>query len=142
MTGDLGAGQPCPQGDCPQGDSCASVVMARVACVTTVGGLSTEVTACSVGTWWPGTGASPLDSSYCRTLQHGAAIERQDEKNAFLKHLAFHHQEKEGDVGAFSFTLEEVHSQPLSRLCSESVHIHHDPCQVPMNSKAEWSEWW
>ena len=69
-----------------------------------------------------------------------AAIERRDEKNAFSKPLAIHHQEKEGDVGAFSFTLEEVHSQPLSRLCSESVHIHHNPCQVAMNSKAEWHQ--
>ena len=43
-------------------------------------------------------------------------------------------------MGAFRFTLEEIHSQPLSRLCSESVHIHQDTCEVTMNSKAEWHQ--
>ena len=26
------------------------------------------------------------------------------------------------------------------RLCSESVHIHHDTCEVTINSKAEWHQ--
>ena len=30
--------------------------------------------------------------------------------------------------------------KPLLRLCSESVHIHNNQCEVPMNSKAEWHE--
>ena len=41
---------------------------------------------------------------------------------------------------AFRFTLEEVHRKPLNRLCSESVHIHNNQCEVPMNSKAEWHQ--
>ena len=40
----------------------------------------------------------------------------------------------------FRFTVEEVHSQHLSRLCSESVRIHKDTCEIPMNSKAEWHQ--
>ena len=38
------------------------------------------------------------------------------------------------------FTLEEVHGKPLPRLCSESVRIHNNQCEVPMNSKAEWHQ--
>ena len=80
------------------------------------------------------------DSGYCRTLSHVAAVEKRDKENAFSKHLAIYHQEREGDVYAFKFTLEEVHSQPLSRLCSESVRIHTNTCEIPMNSKAEWHQ--
>ena len=40
----------------------------------------------------------------------------------------------------FRFSVEEVHSKPLSRLCSESVRIHNDTCEIPMNSKAEWNQ--
>ena len=39
-----------------------------------------------------------------------------------------------------SFALEEVHNQPLTRLCSESVRIHNNNCKIPMNSKAEWHQ--
>ena len=76
------------------------------------------------------------DSGYCRTLSHVAAVEKRDKEKAFSKHLAIYHQEREGDMYAFKFTLEEVHSQPLSRLCSESVWIHTNTCEseIPMNS--------
>ena len=57
---------------------------------------------------------------------------------AFAKHLAIHHPEQEGNIDSFRFKLVETHSQPLSRLCSESVHIHTSKAQIPMNSKAEW----
>ena len=40
----------------------------------------------------------------------------------------------------FKFTLEEVHGKPLTRLCSESVHIHNNKCDIAMNSKAEWHQ--
>jgi len=80
------------------------------------------------------------DSGYCRTLQHLKAIERREEENAFAKHLAIYHKEREGDREAFKFTLEEVHSQPFTRLCSESCHIHSNNVVTPMNSKAEWHQ--
>jgi hypothetical protein len=144
VTGDLGAGQPCPQGDCPlclSGDGQGGLRHHRSGAV-----YRGDCLICGdlVARYWGESG----DSGYCRTLQHVAAIERRDEKNAFSKHLAIHHQEREGEVGAFRFTLEEIHSQPLSRLCSESVHIHQDTCEVAMNSKAEWHQpvvprgWW
>ena len=44
------------------------------------------------------------------------------------------------EVLTFRFSVEEVHSKPLSRLCSESVRIHNDTCEIPMNSKAEWNQ--
>ena len=78
------------------------------------------------------------DSAYCRCQQHKSAILNRDENNAFSKHLAIHHPEQEGNIDAFRFKLVETHSQPLSRLCSESVHIHTSEAQIPMNSKAEW----
>ena len=40
----------------------------------------------------------------------------------------------------FRFSVEEVHSKPLSRLCSESVRIHNDTCKIPMKSKVEWHQ--
>ena len=69
-----------------------------------------------------------------------SAVERRDKENAFAKHLSIYHQEREGDVGSLKFTLEEVHSKPLPRLCSESVRIHNNICEIPMNSKAEWHQ--
>ena len=39
----------------------------------------------------------------------------------------------------FRFTLEEVHGQLLSKLCSESVRIK-NTCEIPMNSKTEWNQ--
>jgi hypothetical protein len=59
---------------------------------------------------------------------------------SFSKHLAIYHQEREGEVLTFRFTVEEVYNMPLSRLCSESVMIHNDTCKIPMNSKAEWHQ--
>ena len=44
------------------------------------------------------------------------------------------------EVLTFRFSVEEVHSKPLSRLCRESVRIHNDTCEIPMNSKAEWNQ--
>ena len=41
---------------------------------------------------------------------------------------------------AFRFTLQEVHSQPISRLCSKSARIHNNTSEIPMNSKAEWHQ--
>ena len=70
-----------------------------------------------------------------------SAVQRRDKENAFAKHLSIYHQEREGDATAFKFTLEEVHSKPLPRLCSESVRIHNNNCDIPMNSKAaEWHQ--
>ena len=68
------------------------------------------------------------NSGYLRTSQHVMAIRRRDGENAFSKNLSLHHPEREGDVGAFKFTLEEVHKKPLPRLCSEIVHIHNNRC--------------
>ena len=44
------------------------------------------------------------------------------------------------EVLTFRFSVEEVHSKHLYRLCSESVRIHNDTCEIPMNSKAEWNQ--
>ena len=136
VTGDMGAGQPCPQGDCPlclTGDGKGGLSHHRSGAVYKGDCLICEE---QVAKYWGESG----DSGYCRTSQHIKAIERRDEENAFSKHLALYHPDREGDVRAFRFTLEEVHRKPLSRLCSESVHIHCNKCAVPMNSKAEWHQ--
>ena len=84
--------------------------------------------------------AMPANTKRITLVQRGVTIRWCDEENAFSKHLAIHHPEREGDVRAFKFTLKEVHSKPLTRLCSESVHIHNNTCDIPMNSKAEWHQ--
>ena len=108
VTGDMGAGQPCPQGDCPlclTGDGKGGLRHHRSGAV-----YRGDCLICGeeVARYWGESG----DSGYLRTSRHV------------------------GDVGAFKFTLEEVHEKPLPRLCSESVHIHNNSCDVPMNSKA------
>ena len=151
VTSDLSAGQPCPQGDCPlclTGDGKGGLRHHRSGAVYRGDCLVCGVTVNNDG---PGPGPSPGgpvaqywgesgDSGYCRTHQHVAAVQRRDKENAFAKHLSIYHQEREGDATAFKFTLEEVHSKPLPRLCSESVRIHNNNCDIPMNSKAEWHQ--
>ena len=136
VTGDLGAGQPCPQGDCPlclTGDGKGGLRHHRSGAV-----YKGDCLLCGeeVARYWGESG----DSGYHRTSQHVTAIRRKDEENAFAKHLAIHHPGRKGDTRAFKFTLEEVHGKPLPRLCSESVHIHNNQCEVPMNSKGEWHQ--
>ena len=41
---------------------------------------------------------------------------------------------------AFMFSLEETHNKPLTRLTSESCHIHGNKADIPMNSKAQWHQ--
>ena len=134
MTSDLGAGQPCHQGDCTlclSGDDKGGLRHHRSGAV-----YKGECKLCGEGIsdYWGESG----DSAYCRCQQHKSAILNKDENNAFAKHLAIHHPEQEGNIDSFRFKLVETHSQPLSRLCSESVHIHTSKAQIPMNSKAEW----
>jgi hypothetical protein len=136
VTKDLGAGQPCPQGNCPlclTGEGKGGLYHHRSGAV-----YRGDCLLCGelVARYWGESG----DSGYCRTLQHLAAIRRTDPDHAFSKPLAIYHQEREGAVLSFRFMVEEVHSQPLSRLCSESVRIHKDPCEIPMNSKAKWHQ--
>ena len=136
VTSDMSAGQPCPQGDCPlclTGDGKGGLRHHRSGAVYRGDCLLCGVL---VARYWGESG----DSGYCRTHQHVSAVERRDKENAFAKHLSIYHQEREGDVTAFRFTLEEVHSKPLARLCSESVRIHNNTCERPMNSKAEWHQ--
>ena len=73
-------------------------------------------------------------------MEHIAAIQNKDEKNAFSKHLTLHHPEEEGNINAFKFALVELHNKPLPRLTSESCFIHHNKVDLPMNSKAEWHQ--
>ena len=134
VTSDLGAGQPCHQGDCTlclSGDDKGGLRHHRSGAV-----YKGECKLCGEGIsdYWGESG----DSAYCRCQQHKSAILNKDENNAFAKHLAIHHPEQEGNIDSFRFKLVETHSQPLSRLCSESVHIHTSKAQIPMNSKAEW----
>ena len=136
VTSDLGAGQHCPQGDCPlclSGDTRGGLTHHRSGAV-----YKGECKLCgeNVAVYWGESG----DSAYCRCHQHWAAIENKDESNAFAKHLAIHHLEQVGKPESFKFTLVETHTQPLPRLCSESIHIHTSEAQIPMNSKAEWHQ--
>ena len=126
--------EPCHQGDCTlclSGDDKGGLRHHRSGAV-----YKGECKLCGEGIsdYWRESG----DSAYCRCQQHKSAILNKDENNAFAKHLAIHHPEQEGNIDAFRFKLVETHSQPLSRLCSESVHIHTSEAQIPMNSKAEW----
>ena len=136
VTRDLGAGQPCPQGDCPlclTGEGRGGLRHHRSGAV-----YRGDCCLCGeeVSRYWGESG----DSGYVRTLQHQKAIVNKDENNAFAKHLSIYHTQQEGDKEAIKFTLEEVHSQPLPRLCSESCHINNNNVEIPMNSKAEWHQ--
>ena len=136
VTGDLGAGQPCPQGNCPlclTGEGRGGLRHHRSGAL-----YRGDCNLCGeeVSRYWGESG----DSGYCRTLQHQSAIANKDENNAFVKHLAIHHIDHQGEKEPFKFTLEGVYNQPLPRLCSESCHINTNNVAIPMNSKAEWHQ--
>ena len=136
VTSDLRSGEPCPQGDCPlclTGEGGGGLHHHRSGAV-----YQGECCLCGEGvaTYWGESG----DSSYCRTLQHQAAVRNRDESNAFAKHLKIHHPEQEGNQEAFKYTLVEVHAKPLPRLVSESCYIQTRKTDIPMNSKAEWHQ--
>ena len=136
VTSDLAFGQTCRQGDCPlclTGNGKGGLHHHRSGAV-----YSGKCKLCGgeVASYWGESG----DSAYCRTHQHIDAIGNKDEGNAFAKHLAMYHPEHIGNKDAFEFRLEEIHSKPLSRLCSESDFIHRSTSEIQMNSKAEWHQ--
>ena len=136
VTSDLAFGQPCRQGDCAlclTGDGKGGLHHHRSGAV-----YSGKCKLCGgeVASYWGESG----DSAYCRTHQHLEAIGNKDEGNAFAKHLAMYNPEHIGNKYAFEFQLEEIHSKPLSRLCSESDFIHRSTSEIQMNSKAEWHQ--
>ena len=79
VKGDMGAGQPCPQGDCPlclTADGKVGLHYHRSSVV-----YRGECLICGeqVAKYWGESG----DSGYLRTSQHLVAIRRCDEENAF-----------------------------------------------------------
>ena len=140
-TSDLGAGKPCPQGNClfcTTGDGKGGLSHHRRGAV-----YSGECKLCHQrvdgsieAKYWGESG----DSGYCRTLEHGDAVEHRREDNAFYKHLAIHHPNEDITITHFKFTLLETHNQPLFRQTSESCYIHHAKVDIQMNSKAEWHQ--
>ena len=135
VRSDLGAGELCPQGDCPlclSGDGRGGGLHHHRSGAVYKG----ECKLCGdlVSRYWGESG----DSGYCRTLQHLKAIENKEENNAFAKHLEIHHPDQEGNKGAFKFSLLGVFCQPLVRGVTESVCIHTNDADISMNSKAEW----
>ena len=135
VRSDLGAGKLCPQGNCPlclSGDGRGGGLHHHRSGAVYKG----ECKLCGdvVSSYWGESG----DSGYCRTLQHQKAVENKEETNAFAKHLEIHHPTQEGNKGAFKFSLFGVFSQPLVRGVTESVCIHTNDADIPMNSKTEW----
>ena len=59
---------------------------------------------------------------------------------AFAKHLADHHQEREGDVRALSFKVLKTFKSSLYRQVWEAVKIHGNTATIILNSRSEWHQ--
>jgi len=142
MRTDLSAGSPCPQGDC-------------ILCLTNPGeggGLHHHRAGalysgeCLLCPQEHGDGFTAIylgesgSSGYVRTGEHGACVQRRDLGNAFAKHLADHHQEREGDVRAFSFRVLKTFKSSLYRQVWEAVKIHGNTATIILNSRSEWHQ--
>ena len=79
-------------------------------------------------------------SSYVRTGENGMSIQRRELGNAFAKHLADHHQEREGDVRAFTFKVLKTFRSSLYRQVYEAVKIHGNTATIVLNSRSEWHQ--
>ena len=142
MRTDMSAGSPCPQEDC-------------ILCLTNPGeggGLhhhragalySGECLLCPrehgerfTALYLGESGAS----GYVRTGEHGKSIQRRDLGNAFAKHLADHHQEREGDVKTFLFKVLKTFRSSLYRQVWEAVKIHGNSATIILNSRSEWHQ--
>jgi hypothetical protein len=138
---DLSAGDPCPQADC---QLCATDPATGGLRHHRSGALYTG--ACKVCPVEQGegftaqyTGESGY-SAYTRLQEHAKAILRKEEENAFAKHLAEHHPEKEGEEGHFEFKLERTFSKALPRQVTEAVRIHGSQANIVLNSRSEWEQ--
>ena len=59
------------------------------------------------------------------------------DSNAFAKHLALHHPDKQGNIENFNIMVEAVFKKPLTRQKTEAVKIQSSRATHRMNSKAE-----
>ena len=136
---DLSMGGPCPQGDCTicetnpgEGGSLQhhrSGALYEGACLICPAQRGENFTAIYFG--------ESGDSGYVRTGEHSTCIERRDLSNAFAKHLADEHPEREGDAKAFSFKVIKTFRKSLYRQVSEAVKIYGCKATIVLNSRAE-----
>ena len=80
------------------------------------------------------------DSGYVRTGEHRTSIVRKDTGNAFAKHLAEEHPERQGNVASFKFTVLKTYRKSLYRQVAEAVKIYGSQATIVLNSKAEWHQ--
>ena len=59
------------------------------------------------------------------------------ESNAFAKHLALYHPDKQGNIENFKNQVESVFKKPLTRQKTEAVKIQSSKATHTMNFKAE-----
>ena len=139
---DLSRGVPCPQGDCPlcltnpgEGGGLhhhRSGVLYTGTCLVCPNKQGPGFTAVYTG--------ESGDSGYVRTKLHVSSIERRDQSNAFAKHLAEHHPEREGDWRSFQLKVARTFQKPLLRQIWEAVEIHGCDATIILNSRSEWHQ--
>ena len=76
-------------------------------------------------------------SGYHRTLKHEEEVIKRLEGNAFAKHLALFHPEREGDITVFTIKVISTFKKPLPRKKTEAIKIHSTTAEHLLNSKAE-----
>ena len=72
-----------------------------------------------------------------RCEQHEGEVVNRKDSNAFAKHLALHHPDKQGNIENFNIMVEAVFKKPLTRQKTEAVRIQSSRATHRMNSKAE-----
>ena len=72
--------------------------------------------------------------------EHREAIVKNNNKNAFAKHLTLFHPEHIGDVKAFRFKSVKTFKKCLERQVSEGVSIANTDAKYLMNGRSEWHQ--
>ena len=76
-------------------------------------------------------------TGYFRTLKHQEEVNKRDERNAFAKHLAIEHPNKQGDIRHFNIQVVSTFQKPLIREKMEAVKLQSSKADYILNSKSE-----
>ena len=83
------------------------------------------------------TGGKPPKTGYCRALKHEEEVVKKDLQNAFAKHLAINHPDRQGNISPFTIKVKVTFKKPLPREVIEAVKMQSTKAEVFLNSKSK-----
>ena len=85
-------------------------------------------------------GETGRNGFYRTTLGHKKDIVKNNDENAFAKHLSKFHPERVGDPTAFRLKVESTHKKCLERQVTEGIFISNSEADHILNSKSEFMQ--